>query len=83
LPKSKAQEKSVRQNKVRRERNRNEKDKIKKIIKQALKATTEEERIKILKEGYKIIDKAASKNVIKKNNAARKKSKIAKILKVK
>ncbi len=83
LPKSKAQEKSVRQNKVRRERNRKEKEKIKKIMKQALKATTEEEKLKILKEGYKVIDKAASKNVIKKNNAARKKSKIAKILKVK
>jgi len=47
-------------------------------MKQALKATTEEEKVKILKEGYKIIDKAASKNVIKKNNAARKNQKLPK-----
>jgi len=45
-----------------------------------LKSKTVEEAKKILPQVYKLIDKAAKVGVIKKNTAARKKSKIAKLI---
>ncbi|MDD3804131.1 MAG: 30S ribosomal protein S20 [bacterium] len=81
MPKSKSQVKSARQDVAKRNRNRIQKSKIKSVMKRALKASTDEEKTKIVNEGYKIIDKAASKNVIKKNKAANKKSQLAKLVK--
>jgi len=81
LPKSKAHQKSARQNVERKDRNRIQKSKIKSVMKRATKAVTEEEKIKIINEGYKIIDQAAAKKVIKKNKAANKKSQLTKIVK--
>jgi small subunit ribosomal protein S20 len=52
---------------------------IKKIEK--LAKTDKAEAGKMLSSAFKIIDKAAQKNVIKKNNAARKKSRLAKLIK--
>ncbi|MGE3063599.1 MAG: 30S ribosomal protein S20 [bacterium] len=81
MPKSKSQVKSARQDVAKRSRNRIQKSKIKSVMKRALKASTEEEKTKIVNEGYKIIDKAAAKNVIKKNKAANKKSQLTKLVK--
>ncbi len=54
------------------------KEVIKKIKKTA-KASKEEAK-KILSEAYTLIDKAAKRGVIKKNNASRKKSRLTKFL---
>ena len=56
------------------------KDAIKKIEKLA-KAGSKDEAKKALASAYQAIDKAAKINVINKNNAARKKSRLAKLVK--
>ena len=50
--------------------------KIEKIVK-----TDKKEALKMLPSAFAIIDKAAKKNVIKKNNAARKKSRLSRLVK--
>ncbi|MEK9178891.1 MAG: 30S ribosomal protein S20 [Patescibacteria group bacterium] len=50
--------------------------KIEKIVK-----TDKAEALKMLSSAFAIIDKAAKSNVIKKNNAARKKSRLSRITK--
>lgn len=55
------------------------KDIIKKIEKTA--KTNKEEAGKLLSSAYAVIDKTAKKGVIKKNNAARKKSRLSKLVK--
>ena len=56
---------------------------MKEIIKKIEKAvkTDKKEAAKMLSSAFAIIDKAAKKNVIKMNNAARKKSRLARITK--
>ncbi len=60
-------------------RKRAMKEVIKKIEK--LAKTDKKEALKMLSSAFAIIDKAAQKNVIKKNNAANKKSRLARITK--
>ena len=60
-------------------RKRAMKEIIKKIEK--LAKTDKKEASKMLSLAFAVIDKAAQKNVIKKNNAARKKSRLARITK--
>jgi small subunit ribosomal protein S20 len=60
-------------------RKRAMKEVIKKIEKIA--KTDKKEALKMLSSAFAIIDKAAQKNVIKKNNAARKKSRLARLTK--
>ena len=55
------------------------KDVIKKI--QKIVKTDKKEAQKILSSAYAIIDKAAKRGVIKKNNAARKKSRLTRLVK--
>lgn len=55
------------------------KDIIKKIEKTA--QTDKKEAEKLLNSAFAIIDKTAKKGVIKKNNAARKKSRLSKLIK--
>ena len=50
--------------------------KIEKIVK-----TDKKEAAKMLSVAFQVIDKAAQKGVIKKNNAARKKSRLSKLIK--
>ena len=52
---------------------------IKKVEKLAL--TDKKEAAKLLPSAYQAIDKAAKVNVIKKNNAARKKARLARLVK--
>ncbi|MDY6787662.1 MAG: 30S ribosomal protein S20 [candidate division WOR-3 bacterium] len=82
MPTHKAFKKSIVKNEKRRIRNKVHKTKLKNIFKRAEKAESEEEKKTLLKEGYKIIDKACARDIIKKNKAARKKSRLAKILSV-
>ena len=54
---------------------------MKEIIKKIEKVskTDKKEAFKMLSSAFAIIDKAAKKNVIKKNNAARKKSRLSRL----
>jgi small subunit ribosomal protein S20 len=83
MPIKKSAKKNLRKAEKRRQRNLKRKKKIKGLVKK-IKAFLEEKRIKeakkILPLLYKALDKAAKTRVIKKNTAARKKSKFAKLL---
>jgi len=70
---------SLRKKAVNDSRKRAMKEIIKKIEKIA--KTDKKEAIKMLSAAFAAIDKAAKKGVIKKNNAARKKSRLAKLTK--
>jgi small subunit ribosomal protein S20 len=75
--------KALRQSRRRRTRNLPKKDKIKNLLKQvrnlALQKKTEEAK-KLLPQLYKTLDKAAKTGLIKKNAAARQKSRITKLI---
>jgi len=83
MPITKSAKKALRQSERRKIRNLQKKEKIKKLIKQvkglALGKKFEEAQ-KLLPRVYKILDKAAKTGLIKKNTAARKKSRIAKAI---
>jgi len=80
---TKSAKKAWRQSLKRRARNLIYKTKIKNLIKEVknlVLAKKIEEAKKLLPQVYKILDKAAKVGVIKKNTAARKKSRIAKAI---
>lgn len=83
MPITKSAKKALRQSKKRREHNLRYLRKMRYLIKSEKKLVLEgkkEEALSLLSKVYKVIDKAAKENVIKKNTAARKKSKIAKLV---
>ena len=72
--------KDLRQNKRRAEFNKRIRNRMKRAIKnfdELLKENNPEKAKAALVQTYKILDKAAQKNVIKKNTASRKKSRLA------
>jgi small subunit ribosomal protein S20 len=81
MPIIKSAKKALRQNKKRKAENLKIKNKMKGQIKK-MKSFVENDKKKEAQEnldrGYKAIDKAAKKGIIKKNTAARKKSRLAK-----
>lgn len=80
MPITRSAKKALRQSLRRRAHNLRRKNKIKALIKEArslVSAKKTEEAKKLLPQIYKILDKAAKENVIKKNTASRKKSRIA------
>ncbi|MBU4204926.1 30S ribosomal protein S20 [Patescibacteria group bacterium] len=80
---TKSAKKALRQSIGRRARNIIYKDKIKNLVKKARILVSEkkiEEVKKILPEVYQILDKAAKVGLIKKNTAARKKSRLTKLI---
>lgn len=84
MPVIKSAQKQMRQTNTRTEKNRQIKDTYKAKIKELKKGVGVLDAKKIqakLSESYKLIDKAAKKNVLHKNAAARKKSQLAKIVK--
>lgn len=84
MPVIKSAQKQMRQTITRTERNKQIKDTYKAKIKEVKKGVGVLDTKKLqerLSESYKLIDKAAKKNVLHKNAAARKKSQIAKIVK--
>lgn len=73
--------KKMRQDEVRRLRNKSYKTRLKNVVKTvetALTAGNKEQAEQAFQEAVPIIDRVASKGVIHKNNAARKKSRLAK-----
>jgi small subunit ribosomal protein S20 len=81
MPITKSAKKALRQNKKRRQLNLRRLDVMRKNIKRVKSLVAEnkkEEALKILPEAYKAIDKAVKRNIIKKNTAARKKSRLTK-----
>ncbi len=84
MPITKSAKKALRQSLRRKKRNLFYKEKIKKLIKEVRRLVSTkkiEDAKKLLPQVYKNLDKAAKVGVIKKNAAARKKSRIAKIIK--
>lgn len=83
MPITKSAKKALRQSKKRRTRNLVYINKMKRLVKEARTLVSQkktEEAKKILPQVYKILDKAAKVGIIKKNAAARKKSRIAKAI---
>jgi len=80
---TKSAKKAIRQSARRRKRNLVYKNRIKKLIKE-FRALVSSQKIteagKLLPEIYSALDKAAKVGVIKKNNASRKKSRLAKMI---
>ncbi|MEK7519585.1 MAG: 30S ribosomal protein S20 [Patescibacteria group bacterium] len=83
MPITQSAKKALRQNFKRKKRNLTYKDKIKKLLKQTeslISSGKTTEAKELLPQAYKILDKAAKVGIIKRNTAARKKSKITKRL---
>jgi small subunit ribosomal protein S20 len=79
MPITKSAKKALRQSQKRRIRNLQKKEKIKGLIKEVRKLVLEkkiDEAKKLLPQVYKLLDKASKTGLIKKNTAARKKSRI-------
>jgi len=84
MPITKSAKKALRQNVARRKKNKACKQKIKSLVKNSRAAIGGEslaEAQKNLPAIYKALDKAAKTGLIKKNAAARKKSRAAKLIK--
>jgi len=80
---TKSAKKTLRQSQTRRKRNLQRKKKIKDLIKEVKTLVSQkktEEAKKLLPQIYKALDKAAKVGTIKKNTAARKKSRITKLI---
>ncbi|PIP31664.1 30S ribosomal protein S20 [bacterium (Candidatus Gribaldobacteria) CG23_combo_of_CG06-09_8_20_14_all_37_87_8] len=76
--------KALRSSKTKRKHNIGQGNKLKKLLKEAqilIKEGKKEEAKKLLPSIYKALDKATKTNLIKKNKASRKKSRISKALK--
>lgn len=86
MAKTKSAKKALKQTLKKRVRNLAYINKIKNLIKRtkslAVKGNAEEGK-KLLPQLYKILDKAAKEGIIKKNTAARKKSRITKLINLK
>jgi small subunit ribosomal protein S20 len=83
MPITKSAKKALRQNVKRRAQNVSYTKKMKGLINEIralILAKKVEEAKKLLPQVYKILDKSAKENVIKKNTASRKKSRLAKAI---
>jgi len=76
----KATKKAIRTSAKRNLRNRTYKSKIKTVLKEFEQAESREEKEKKLRKAQQIMDRAAKRNVLKKNAVARKVSKLHKQL---
>jgi len=84
MPITESAKKALRQTKKRRAKNlqkQNDYKKAVKVIAKFSKTGKKDEAVKAIPDAYKAIDKAAKVGVIKKNKAARLKSKVAKLVK--
>ncbi|MCK4545695.1 30S ribosomal protein S20 [candidate division WOR-3 bacterium] len=80
MPNHKSCQKRMRQTAKRTLANKIIKTKVKTSIKKYLEESDKEKKVNLLKNIYKVYDQAVSKNVFKKNKAARVKSRLAKKL---
>lgn len=83
MPITKSAKKAIRVGARKKVHNDRRKKEMKEIIKKVIKLskTDKKEAEKILSSAYKTIDKASKKGIIKKNNASRKKSRLARLVK--
>jgi small subunit ribosomal protein S20 len=84
MPITQSAKKALRQNIRRRERNLKKKTELRSVVKKYKKlisAGSKSEAQEYLSQVYKKLDKAAKVNLIKKNKAARLKSRLTKLLK--
>ena len=72
--------KRERQDKIRRDKNIADMSKLRSAVKNVLTSSKQDEAEKLYKKAVSIIDKAAGKGLIKKNTAARRKSRITRHL---
>lgn len=77
----KSAKKRIRSNEVKRLRNRYQLKSTRTFIKRLRETTDKNEAEELFKKVSSMIDKLAKKNIIHKNNAANKKSKLAKFVK--
>lgn len=83
MPITKSAKKALRQSKRRRIKNVQKKKKLKETLKKIEKLTSEKkikEAKQLLPYVYKLLDKAAKTGLIKENTAARKKSRVTKLI---
>ncbi|OHA46647.1 MAG: 30S ribosomal protein S20 [Candidatus Terrybacteria bacterium RIFCSPLOWO2_01_FULL_44_24] len=83
MPVTTSAKKALRQSTKRRQANQKNKravDSAEKQIKKLVKTGKRQEALQYLPRAYKVLDKAAKKGVIEKNTAARKKSRLAKLI---
>jgi small subunit ribosomal protein S20 len=83
MPITKSAKKALRQSLRRRARNLQKMKKLKNLLKEVKNLVSQkkvEEARKLLPQVYKLLDKAAKTGLIKKNTAARKKSRITKLI---
>jgi len=83
MPITKSAQKALRQSKRRRDQNIKRKESLKKTLKQfqrLVSAGKAKEAKEFLPRAYKMLDKSAKWGIIKKNNASRKKSRLAAML---
>jgi len=78
MPQHKSAIKRVRQNSKRREHNRELRAKMRSYYKKVLKSTDKEEAEKAFKEAAAFYDRMVVKGILHRNNAANKKSRLAK-----
>ena len=84
MPITQSAKKALRQNVRRHKRNLQKRNELKSVIKKYKKLVADgskDEAKKYLSEVYKKLDKAVKTNLLKKNTAARSKSRLAKLLK--
>ena len=79
MPNCKQAAKRLRQAETRRQENKMARTSMRTAIKRVLRAETSEDAAQVLPMAIKRIDKAAKKNVIHKNAAARYKSRVARV----
>ncbi len=79
MPRIKSSVKDVKKNKAQREVNRQGRSKLKTAIRR-VKEAAPEAQAGALNQAYHVIDKAVKSGLIKKNNGARKKSRLTKAL---
>lgn len=80
MPHYKSAFKRLRQQEKRRLYNKSNRSKMKTFIKKVRSAKSKEEALQNLNAAYSVIDKLAKKGIIHKNNAARKKARLAKFV---
>ncbi|MAE28338.1 MAG: 30S ribosomal protein S20 [Planctomycetota bacterium] len=76
MPNNKQAAKRLRQNETRRQANKAVSSRMRSAVKKVMQAETPEEAATNLSEAIKRVDKAAKKNIIHANAAARKKSQL-------
>lgn len=83
MPITKSAKKAIRGSLRKRGYNDRKKRAMKDLVKkfERLAKTDKKEALKLLPQAYQVIDKAAKGGVIKKNNAARKKSRLSRLVK--